>query len=900
MRIGRIVRHRLRSLLRGSSVDADMQRELEMHVEQLASEHRAAGMSEAEARRAARRAFGSLEATKELCRDMRRVNYVDDFVKDLKYALAVLRRSPGFTLTAVLSFALGIGANTAIFSVVNAFLLQPLPFAQPERLVMLFERNVIGDEQETAVAAGNFLDWQQQSTSFEQLSAFTTLTVTLSAASADDVPPERVVICACSGNLFTALGVMPALGRSFRADDDRFGAPKTVVISHELWQRQFAGAADVVGKGLRLNDEMYEVIGVMPRGFAYPFRNVGAWRPFLLELPPAQQIRHDLHTFQVIGRVRDGIPLEQATAEIDGISARYKNAHPNEATGKGATGIPLHEFLVRGVRTSLFVLLGAVFCVLLIACVNLANLTLTRSLARTREIGVRAALGASRGRLVRQLITETLLLALIGGAAGAVLATQLTTVLVARAPGADAILLTGRVNVDPAVFLFAFAIALAGALAVGLLPALRVSRVDVANDLKETGRSATAGRAHGRFRAALIAAEVALSIVLLVAAGLLLRSFAQLHRIDPGIRVDRMLTLGTSMVGAAYRQAAQRSAFLSQLSERLHALPGVRSAGLSSCLPLSGACNVLFFYVEGRPYVPGKFSAGLERSVDPHYFATLGIPLVKGRTFTAQDGVGFDPKSPRLGSLVISESMARMFFPNEDPIGKRLFFDFEVQRERNQGLPAPRYEVIGVVGDVVPTLDRPVSPTMYRPLLDVPSGNPTVILHTAGEPRSLTSDVRLAIRELDPTLAIFRVQTMEDQLSVSTADRQFTLLLFATFAAVAVVLAAVGLYGVVSYSVSQRRTEIGIRMALGATRSDVGQLVVTQGLTPAIVGSAIGLAAAFFAARVLRTMLFEVTPTDPITFAVVPAGLLTVAVAACYLPAIRAARQSPLAALRKE
>lgn len=897
MRIGRILRNRLRSLLRRSSVEAEMARELEIHLEQLTEEQLALGLSEGEARRAARRAFGSLDLIKERCRDMRRVNLVEDLGKDLSYALRVLRRSPGFTVTAVLSFALGIGANTAIFSVVNAFLLRPLPFPDPDRLVAVFERQVLGDEDEMAVAPGNFLDWQQQSTSFEHLSAYRTFTATLTGASAD-VAADRVVTCACSGNVFSTLGVAPVVGRGFRADEDQFGALRTVVIGYDLWQRQFGGSPEVVGKGIRLNGDDYQIIGVMPRGFAYPVRGVEAWRPLLRDTSPAEQARHDLHYLQVIGLIREGVSREQATAEIDGISARYKNAHPDEATGRGAATIPLHEFLVRDVRTAFVVLLGAVFCVLLIACVNLANLMLSRASARSREIGVRAALGASRGRIVRQLITETVVLALVGGAAGALLAAGLTDALVARAPGAESIILSGRVRIDPTVFAFAFGLALAGGLAVGLVPALRVSRTELAHDLKEGTRAVTASR--GRFRSALVVAEMALSLVLLVAAGLLLRSFSQLYQIEPGIRIDHMLTIGTTLVGDNYRQPAQRSAMLAQLSERLRAVPGVTSAGLSSCLPLSGPCNMLFYYVEGRPYVPGKFLSALERSVDPHYFKTTGVSLVRGRTFSPQDGVGFDAANPRLGSLVISESMAREVFPDEDPIGKRLFFDFEVQRERAQGIPAPRYEVMGVVSDVLPTLDRPVTPTMYRPLLDVASGGVSILLHTALEPRAVIADARRAIRELDPSLAMFRIQTMEDHVSASTSDRQLTMLLFSAFAALAVLLAAVGLYGVLSYSVAQRRTEIGIRMALGATRSSVGRLIVAQGLTPAIAGSVIGLVAAYFASRVLRTLLFGVTPTDPLTFALVPALLLGVAAVACYLPAMRAARADPTTALRAE
>ncbi len=899
MRIARIVRNRLRSLLRPSSVDAEMRRELDVHIEQLIKEHTASGMSEAEARRAARLVFGSIESTREQCRDMRRVHLIEDFVKDAAYAVRVLRRSPGFTITAVLSFALGIGANTAIFSVVNAFLIRPLPFSEPERLVEVFERQVVGDEPEMSVAPGNFLDWRQQSTTFDQLSAFSTFAATVSG-STNEGDAERLLGCSCSGNLFATLGVAPGLGRPFHDGDDRFGAARVIIIGHDLWQRQFGGSPEVVGRGLRLNGDDYEIIGVMPRGFSYPIRNVEVWRPLLQLMTPETQARHDLHFLQVIGRVRAGESIAQATAEVDAISARYRAAHPNEATGKGATTVPLHESVSRGARTSLLILLGAVFCVLLIACVNVANLMLTRAMSRSREIGMRVALGASRGRIVRQLITETLLIAIAGGITGALLASALVDTLAARAPGADGVMLSGNVRVDPVVFAFAFAIAVAGGLIVGVVPALRVSRADVVADLKETTKSVTSGRTHGRFRAALIVAETALSLLLLIAAGLLIRSFAELQRVDPGMRADHLLTMGTTLVGPQYRQAPQRSAFLSRMRERLGALPGVTSAGLTSCLPLSGSCNVLFYYVEGRPYVQGKFLAALERSVDLDYFATLGVPLRRGRTFTERDGVGFEARTPRLGAIVIGEAMAKAVFPNEDPIGKRVFFDFEVQRERNEGFPAPRYEIIGVVGDVRATLDRPMQPTIYRPILDLGTSNVTILLHTAVEPHGLSAGARAALRELDAGIATFRPLTIEEQIANSTGDRRFTLLLFAIFAGVALLLAVVGLYGVVAYSVSQRRHEIGVRIALGATRATVSKLVVMQGLRPALAGAAIGLTLAVFATRILRTLLFSVTPTDPLTFMVIPLILIAVATAACYWPAMRATRQDPIAALRAE
>jgi predicted permease len=899
MRLLRVARLRLRSLVRGHSTDREMQREIALHLEQLTKEFRADGMSEHDARLAARRAFGAVDLITEECRDTRRVSLVEDFVKDVGYAVRVLRKSPGFTITAILSLALGIGANTAIFSVVNAFLLRPLPLPQPDRLVVFFERNVMGDEGRMSVAPGNFLDWQQQSTSIESMSAYTINAGSVSPTGSD-AAPERMMVCVCSGNIFATLGVTPIIGRPFLPSEDRFNGDLVAVISYELWQRQFGGAADVVGRGVRLNGTDYQIVGVMPRDFMFPNRNVAVWRPLLLTMTPVQQARHGVHYLQVVGRVRNGVTREQAEAEISAISARYKNAHPHEATGSGAAAVPLHEHLVEGVRRSLVILLGAVTCVLLIACVNIANLGLTRALARTREIGVRAALGASRGRIIRQLVTESVLLALAGGATGFVLASAMANLLVANAPGADVILPAGNLRLDSAVFVFAFAVALASGVIIGLLPALRATRQDVVTDLKEMTRSATSSRAHGRVRAVFVSAEMALSLMLLIAAGLLLRSFVQLSEVQPGVRVDRTLLLATTLTGASYQEAPQRSAALASLTERLRALPGVSSAGLTTCPPLSGTCNVLFFYIEGRLYVPGEFDAAHERNVDPGYFRAAGVPLVRGRSFTGRDGVGFDPKQPRVGSIVISEAMARRFFANEDPIGKRIFFDFEVQRERTEGFPAPRYEIVGIVGDVLPTLDGMMTPTMYRPILDLAPSGVTALLETSVEPSSIAGAARAAVREFDRNLTTFSVQTLEDSIGRSTSSRRFTLWLFAAFAGLAVVLAAIGLYGVVSYAVSQRRAEIGIRVALGATKADVSRMVMMQGIKPAFAGAVVGLVAAALATRILKAMLFGVTPMDPLTFAVVPAFLLVVAAAACYLPALRAARQDPTTALRSE
>jgi predicted permease len=818
---------------------------------------------------------------------------------DIRYAFRRLLKNPVFALVGILTLGLGIGANTAIFSVVNTFLIRPLPYPEPERLAALWERNVVSDEQQMGVAVGNFLDWQKSTTAFQQMSAYGFRILTLSSDS-PGTAPERIGVCGCSGNLFSTMGVNPVIGRSFAPEEDRFGAPRVAVISYGLWQRQYGGAADVIGKSIRIDGETHEVIGVMPRGFMFPHRLVDVWRPLLTLLPPQLQVRHDLHNLSVVGRLRDGVSLERGRAEIDSISASYKSAHPDEATGKGATVLPLHNQLVQTVRTPLIVLLGAVGCVLLIACVNIASLLLTRATSQIRELGIRAALGAGRGRIIAQLITESVILALAGGAFGAILAFSITSVLVENAPAAATLVPSGTLPVDPRVFVFAFGIAALSGIGVGLVPAIRVSRFDLANDLKSGGRSMTTTRSHARLRNGLVSVEVALSVVLLIASGLLLRSFFLLYQVQPGVRMDRSLTMNVSAPIASYREPEKRAALLNELGERLRSMPGVKSAGITSCAALSGACNVLFYYIDGRPFVLGKVLTAMERNVDAEYFAAAGIPLLRGRTFTKRDGLGFDINRPRLGTILISESMAKTVFPGEDPIGKQIFFDFEVQRGRIQGTPVPHYEIIGIVGDVLSSLDAPPSPTFYRPALDVANAGATVLLHTSAEPKSVIADAQNVIRGIDPELAISRIQTMDELVSTSTAGRQFNMRLFAAFAGMALLLAGIGLYGLVSHSVSQRKAEIGIRMALGARGSDVHRMVLLQGLKPALAGVVMGLATAAFATRILQSQLFGVTPADPMTFVVVPLLLLAVAAIACFLPAIRATRLDPTDALRAE
>ena len=830
------------------------------------------------------------------------LNHVETFVQDLRFTIRQLSRHPGFTLTAVLVLALGLGANTAIFSIVNAFLLRPLPFKDSARLTALFERDPVGtpgNDPYNQVAPGNFLDWQKQSASFDVMAA--TVGGAFNLASPNHTfEPQRLNGALCSSTFFSTLGVKPVLGRVFRDDEDRWGAPRVVVIGYGLWQQRFGGSREVIGKQIRLDGHSYEIVGVMPRGFAFPYRTDQIWVPLLQNILPEQQKSHDIHFLLVIGRLHPNVSVEAARAEIDGFARRYKRAHPEEVTGRGGNVVPLQSYLVRDARTSLLVLLGAVGCVLLIACVNVANLLLSRAAGRKREIAIREAVGASHTRIVRQLLTESILLALVGAAVGVLVAAFVSQALVTHAPGANAILPPGSLSADPVVFLFALAIALLSGAGAGLFPAVQSSRTDVANSLKDSTRSATATRSQSRFRNALVAAEVALSLILLISAGLLLRSFSQLYQVKTGVRIDHSLIAGISLPDPADNQHAKISATLSQLADRLKTLPGVRSAGMVSCPPVGGHCNDLVFSIEGHPLPAGQFDDALYRGADPGYFAAAGIPLLKGRTFTKRDGIGFDKNHPRPGAVVISESMARQFFAHEDPLGKYISFGVDVERAQSTGIPVPRYQIIGIVGDVVANLDARVQPTVYVPLLDGQSDEIYIVLHTSVDPHSMVSALRTEVHRINPNLPLFQVQTMEEMLGRSASDRRFSVLLFGCFAALAALLAAVGLYGVLSYSVTQRRAEIGIRLALGAGLAHVRMQVLKQGMMPAVIGVGVGLIGALFAVQAMKTLLFQVAATDPLTFCLVPVLLLSISALACYVPAFRATRIDPTEALRSE
>ncbi len=814
------------------------------------------------------------------------------FLHDLRFSLRQARSRPGFTFVVVLVLAIGLGANAAIFSVVNAVLLHTLPYPNPDRLVLLLER-AVGEPSAgpNIVAMPNFLDWQAHSRSFERMAASRGNAFNLGGDRG--FSPERIQGVICSSSLFATLGVHPLLGRDFHPEEDRRGSDRIAIISYGLWQRRFGGAPDILERHVRLDDQPYQVIGVMPRGFSYPRRGIEVWAPIQNALSQDTLTNRGDHEFWVVARLLPGVPVETARTELDGMQHGIWEANGKGLFGRGAAIFPLNDAVVRNSQTTLRLLFGAVACVLLIGCVNVANLLLARSSQRQREVAVRAALGAGWGRLVRQLLTEAVILSAAGAAAGLLLASYLTSFLAARLAmlqGPSDFETTGEIRLDIWVFLFTAGVALVAGIATGIVPALQAGRADLTLRLKDNSRSTTSGAAHQRFRFALITVEVAVSLVLLVSAGLLVRSFLALRSVPPGVRTDHVLTAALSLSEARYATRERVGAFSHQLLDRLRAVPGVRSAGLVSCLPVGGYCGDNAFSIEGRPLPPGQFLIALNRAASPDYFATAGIPILRGRTFTDRDGLGFG-ETLHTSAVIISQAMARQFWPNEDPIGKRIFFGDE---------KSPRFEVIGICGDVVISLDDHPQPTLYQPVFDGWWTDFYAVTSTAADPRSLASAVRAEVHRLDASLPVYDVRTMQDVLHESAAQRQFTAALVGGFALLALVLAAVGIYGVLYYIVAQRTNEIGIRLVLGASAAQVRRLVLWQGMLPVVAGAGLGLAVLPAVTGYFASVLFGVHATDPATFFLVTALLLGVALFACSIPAIRATRVDPAVALRTE
>ncbi|MFL5578191.1 MAG: ABC transporter permease [Gemmatimonadaceae bacterium] len=802
-------------------------------------------------------------------------------LSEIRIASRGLARRPGFTAVVVLTLALGLGANAAIFSVVDAVLLRPLPYREPQRLAMVWEANRDRKSDRNVVSPANFLDWRAQNGVFEEMAAAFDWHANLTGLG----EPEEVSIELATASLFPLLGVQPALGRVYTAREDLPNGEPVVLLSDAFWRRRFGADRGVVGRTVTLNGKPRTVLGVMPPGFRVEGRPAepALWAP--LRLDPAQDYRQSVGRYIfALGRLKPGVTAERAGTEMRTIARRLEEAHPQFNTGWSVNVVPLEEQVIGGVRRALLVLSGVVGFVLLIACANVANLQLAQASAREREIAVRAALGAGGWRLARQLLVESVLLALAGGALGVLLAFWGTAALTAAAPAA--IPRVHDVSLDARALGVTAALSLLAALLFGFLPALQVARGDLHDALKSGGRGAVAGRS--RLRSTLVVVQVALSLVLLVGAGLMLKSFARLQGVSPGFDPERLLTAKVTLSGPKYESDARQTAFFQQLLERVAAEPGVRAAGAINWLPLSGLRSATDYTIAGRPAPRRGEEPGADvRAVDPAYFRAMGIPLLRGTTFN-----GHELPDARTKTVVISESLARAQFPGQDPLGQRILMEW------GDTLTG---EIVGVVGDVRHIgLDSIAPPTIYWALPQFPSPFMTLVVRTAGDPMRSAGAVRRAVWSLDPDLPVADVKPMESYLGDSVARRRFTATLLATFAALALSLAAVGLYGVVSYSVAQHTREFGIRMALGASATAVRRGVMRQSLLLAVAGVVAGILGALALTRLLASLLYDVSATDPTVFAGIAAVLTGVALAAAYVPARRATRVDPMEALRYE
>ncbi|HEV8202209.1 MAG TPA: ABC transporter permease [Candidatus Polarisedimenticolia bacterium] len=804
--------------------------------------------------------------------------------QDVRYAFRQLRKHPAFATVAVLTLALGIGANTAMFTVVHAVLLRPLAFHDPARLVLVAERN---DFNTISVSYQNYLDWRDQSTSFAvPLQATQGAAATLTGTG----DPERLVLRRMSAGLLPMLGVTPVIGRAFADSDDRAGAAPVVLLGYGLWQRRFGGSPDVVGTTLDLDAHPCTVVGVLPRGFEIlqPADVFAPFHPWASTLPDDRNWHPGIIT---VGRLKEGVSRRQATTEMVAIAGRLEKQYPDFNTGISAEVVGLQDQMVQNVRPALFVLLGAVSFVLLIACANVTNLLLARAASRGREVAIRTALGAGRARLVRQLVTESVVLSLLGGLVGLFLAWLSLGALLRLA--ANALPAAFSVELDPAVLAFTFVVAAGTGLVFGVAPALRATKLDLRDVMNEGSHGSTGAPRARRLRGLLITAESALAMLLLVGAGLLLQSFARLQDVAPGFQADHLLVADLPLSQGAYPRPEQREEFFDRVLERASALPGVRSAGAASFLPVSGGGAALHFNITGRPVNgPNDYTAAGYRVVTPGYFQTLGVPLLKGRFFAATD-------DERAASVVIVNStMARTYFPNQDPLGQRL----QIGATPDDGVP--KMEIVGVVGDVIQGLDVDAKAEMYLPYRQgdrlLPAFLMSVVMRTAGDPLSQTAALRRAVAEIDPTQPLVKPRSMEDNVATSVAQPRFRTFLIGIFAGLALLLAAVGIYGMLSYSVTQRTREIAIRVTLGAERNHILRTVAGEGLRFTLLGVALGIAGGLALTRLLQGFLFGVSAFDPGAFAGAAVLLTGVALAASLVPARRATRVDPLVALRSE
>ncbi|MCI0533973.1 MAG: ABC transporter permease [Verrucomicrobiales bacterium] len=887
------LRLRFRALFHKEKLDARMDDEMRSHIEMQTQENIDAGMKPEEARYAALREFGWVESIKDTCREQRGVSWLENLTQDVRYGARMLRKNPGFTAVAVLTLALGIGANTAIFSVVNAVLLRPLPYPKSDRLVWLSES--APNFPVMSISYPNFTDWRTQQTIFEHVGVYNWATFNLTG----EADPLRLRGSRISAEAFAALRVQPVVGRTFRDDEDQAGSPPVLLLSHKLWSSRFGGAPDIVNRSITLDGRTCTVIGVMPADFMFP-SEVDIWIPVgQMANEPSYQGRGNRPGLMGIARLKPGVTLQQARAEMQTIASRLEIRYPDSNKNCGVRIDTLIENRVGSTaRLALWTILGAVGMVLLIACGNVANLLLARAAARQKEMAVRAALGAGRWRIIRQLLTESSLLALAGGVLGFVLARGGLGLILAMS--GDALPRSNEVRLDSGILIFTAAVALLTGILFGLAPAVQASRLDAQEALKETSRGVTSGQA--RLRHALVVGEVALTLMLLIGAGLMLRTFHRLQTLDPGFSHQRVLTFRLDLPERKYATCDSQINFYRNMVEQLGALPGVQHVGIANQFPLAPDGWQTGFLVEGQPEPPPGQRPVMELTpVSPDYFQAMGIRLLRGRYFTDSDNrehlqgqdlsklSEWQRRIMGINAIIVDEEFARRHWPNEDPIGKRVL------------LP-PALTVVGVVSRVkLKGLDEQGGFVQaYLPLWQWGGTERVVVMKTTLAPETLGSAVRQQMKSLDPELPIYNLRTLATVRHDSLAPQRLNLSLLGLFAGAALTLAVIGLYGVLAYAVAQRRREIGIRMALGAQRGDVLALVIRHGARLTLIGVVLGLAGAFSLTRLLTRLLYEVKPTDPLTLLVTPLLLMSVALFACWLPARRAAKVDPMVALRYE
>jgi predicted permease len=882
------LRYRTRALLHHNEVETELDEELRFHFDRQVEKYMRSGMTEEEAKRRARLAFGGHEQTKEDCREARGTAFIELTLQDTKYAFRQLLANPTFALVMILTLALSIGANSAIFSVINGVLLSRLPYRQPDRLVRIFLSS--REYPKFPLNPFDFLDFRARNHSFESIAAFTRGDVQLSG----DGEPVRLNGFGITSGYFRVLGLQPELGREFDFQAEIPGNGLQVMLSDRVWRTRFGADPNIIGRKITMNMQPFTVIGVMPAGTQHPGNeyhavaygeSVDVWWPFSFA---GNSNQRGSHFIEGIGRLKDGVSAERARAEMNAIMAQISREHGNNDSGWTVLVVPLYTELVGASRQMLLVLLGSVGIVLLIACANAANLLMVRASARQREIAVRLAMGAPRSRVVRQLLTESLLISFTGGALGLALAfggvRALVSLLPADFPRAH------DIHVSAPVLLFTLGVSLITGILFGLAPALQAARTDPKEGLQKNSRTSTAGRSQGRLRNALVIAEVSLASVLLIGAGLMLRTFLNLIHLNPGFQQDHVLTASLSLPHAQYKTGEQTAKFFRELTAILNTLPGVESAGAGSDLPWTGYDeNNGGFTIEGKKQPPNQEFHARYHMATPGYFSAMGIPLLEGRFFTEAD------KKDTPWALIINHAMAERYWPGEDALGKRISFA-DVPKKDSDWMT-----VVGIVGDIK---DQPNSPSAENAYwwseYQAPESDMSVVIRTQGDPRQAADGVRDAVHRLDPALAVADVKLMESVVDSSVSTPRFTFALVGLFAGLAILLAAIGAYGVIAYTVSQRTPEFGLRVALGAQRSALLRMVLAQSAKLAVPGTLLGVLLALSLGRVMRNLIYGVSPADPVILSTVVLLVLTVALIASYVPARRASRSDTMTTLRAE